>query len=103
MRIKRNKNGRLERRIALRKPEAMDALTVAEFDMQAVALDGPFGGQSLGRNGQAIIEARRRGRDDQRRGIEFRQPDRIGLRGGLVRISRETKRPIAGQDPPLRQ
>ncbi|MDI5927766.1 hypothetical protein QBK93_24180 [Rhizobium leguminosarum] len=97
MRIERNENGRLEGRIALLKPKAMDTFAIAELDMQAlVALDDPFGGQGLGRNRQAIIEAPRRRRDDQRRRIDLRQPDRIGFCGGLVRVSRETKRPIAG-------
>lgn len=96
MSIEGNENSRVERRVAIREPKAMDAFAVHQLDVEALALNGPFSGQSLRCKGQAIVETRRRGHDDQRCGIELWKPDRIGLRGWLVRVSRETKRPIAG-------
>lgn len=82
MNVKGNENSRLQRRIAICEPEAVNAVSVPELDMQAIlALDDVLSRKRSGFERKAIFETCWRWRDDQRCRVELREPDWIGFRG----------------------
>jgi hypothetical protein len=65
MGVERNKDGGFERCVAIRKPQPMNAIPVADTHMEAVAMDGVFRRESSRLDGKAIRETRRRRLDDE--------------------------------------
>ncbi|RVI14538.1 hypothetical protein CN200_19630 [Sinorhizobium meliloti] len=90
MGVERNKDSRIERGDTIGKPQPMNAIPIADVDMEAVTMDGILRRQGSGLDGKAAVEARRRRLDDESCWKELREPDRFGIRGRPVWISRET-------------